>query len=176
MRNIVIAVLICTVHLFGQVSDPQKGVAADPWKPLQFLVGTWEAKTAGGSAGAVSSGTYAFQMELKNHVMVRRTFGGQCKGPADFNCEHNDVLYTYIKAPGERWKAIFFDNEGHVIYYNVSVPRPNNVVFSSDAVQPGPAYRLSYELKDKELSGKFEMRLPGQSVFTSYLEWSGGRK
>ena len=91
------------------------GVGADAWAPLRFLVGNWEAKTAGGSAGASVSGSYAFQLELKEHVLVRHSSAAGCKGPADFDCEHGDVLYVYPE--GDRYKAIYFDNEGHVIQY-----------------------------------------------------------
>jgi hypothetical protein len=170
MRTAIIAMLFYIADL-----DAQTG-AGDVWKPLQFLVGTWDAKTIGGSAGAASSGAYEFKLELKNHVLARRTMSGQCKGPADFNCEHTDVLYVYAESPGGRLKAIFFDNEGHVIHYDVSAPRADSVVFSSDPAAPGPVFRLSYELKGQELFGRFEIRMPGKTDFAPYLEWSGGRK
>jgi|WetSurMetagenome_2_1015567.scaffolds.fasta_scaffold175349_2 hypothetical protein len=176
MKNITIAMLVCATHLFGQTAVVKKDAAGDPWKPLQFLVGTWEAKTSGGSAGAVGSGSYTFRMELKNHVLARRTMGAECKAPTDFNCEHDDALFVFVESPGMRLRAIFFDNEGHVIHYDVSVPRPDSVIFASESTQPGPAYRLSYELKGKELFGKFEIRMPGQAGLTTYLEWSGGKK
>jgi hypothetical protein len=176
MRNVIFAMFVFAVQLLGQTSETKKETAGDAWKPLQFLVGTWEAETIGGSSGATGSGRYAFRMELKNHVLVRRTIGNECKGPADFNCEHNDIVYIYADSPGGRLKAIFFDNEGHVIHYDVSVPHADCVIFSSDPAAPEPVYRLSYELKGKELFGKFEIRMPGKRDFTPYLEWSGGRK
>jgi hypothetical protein len=72
-------------------------------------------------------------------------------------------------------QAIYFDNEGHVIHYDVSTPKPGSVVFLSDPAQPGPQYRLSYELLDGVMTGKFELKMPGQTEFMSYLEWSGKR-
>lgn len=80
------------------------------------------------------------------------------------------MLYVYQDAPGQPYKAIYFDNEGHVMHYDVSISGPGSVVFLSGQ------YRLSYELKGSTLYGKFQMRAPGQTEFTSYLEWSGGRK
>jgi hypothetical protein len=41
---------------------------------------------------------------------------------------------------------------------------------------PGPQFRLTYELKNSVLSGKFQMQMPGQSDWKSYLEWSGGKR
>jgi hypothetical protein len=144
--------------------------APDVWKPLRFLIGTWEAKTQGGSAGASGSGSYSFQLELRDHVLARHSNAAGCKGPADFDCEHGDLLYVYQDAAGQPFKAIYFDNEGHVIHYDVSIPSPTSILFLSGQ------FRLSYELKGSTMYGKFQMRAPGQAEFKSYLEWSGAKK
>jgi hypothetical protein len=171
MKKMLLA-LACAANLWAQGTP----VGADMWKPLQFLIGTWEARTEGGSAGAVGTGDYTFQLELRNHILSRHAAGAECKGPADFNCEHGDLLHVYQDAPGKPIRAIFFDNEGHVIHYDVSTPNPSSAIFLSDPSQPGPQYRLSYELKDGIMFGKFGMRMPGQAEFTAYLKWSGRRK
>jgi hypothetical protein len=55
----------------------------NPWLALNFLQGTWEANAEGGSAGAQSSGLYAFEYELKQHVLSRVSKSPvSCKGPA----------------------------------------------------------------------------------------------
>jgi hypothetical protein len=150
----------------------------DPWKALRFLEGTWEARAQGsaGAAGAAASGTYTFQLELRNHILARHSSSSDCKGPTTFDCEHGDLLYVYEDAPGQPLKAIYFDNEGHVIHYDVSTPDSNTAVFLSEASQPGPQFRLVYELKAMVISGKFQMRMPGQAEWKSYLEWSGAKK
>jgi hypothetical protein len=148
----------------------------DAWKSLQFLIGTWEARTQGGSAGAAAAGTYAFQLELRNHVLARHSSKDKCNAPADFNCEHSDLLYVYQGAPGQSYKAIYFDNEGHVIHYDVSVPTPTSAVFLSEPSRPGPQFRIIYELQGLTMYGKFQMRAPGQTEFHSYLEWSGTKQ
>jgi hypothetical protein len=157
---------------------PAQDTAGSPvsWKPLEFLIGTWEAKSQGGSAGAASSGTYSFQLELRGHVLVRHSTNAGCKGPADFDCEHSDILYVYPSASGQPYKAIYFDNEGHVIHYNVSTPSPGSAVFLSSPSAPGPQFRLTYQLKGSTMHGAFQMRMPGQPEFRSYLEWSGVKK
>lgn len=70
-------------------------------------------------------------------------------------------------------KAIYFDNEGHVIHYDVSAPNPTTAIFLSEAPHPGPQFRLVYELKGSIMSGQFQMRMSGQNEWKSYLEWSG---
>ena len=147
--------------------------SAQSWKGLEFLIGTWDAKTEGGSAGATASGAYTFRSELKDHVLARHSAGGACQAPTDFNCDHSDLLYIYPKAGGS-FQAIYFDNEGHVIHYDITTPAPQSAVFLS--TDPGPQFRLTYELKGMTISGKFQMKMPGQGEFRSYLEWSGGRK
>jgi hypothetical protein len=160
--------LICASCLQAQT--------AAPWKALSFLEGTWEAKTQGGAAGAAAAGTYTFAKELSGHVLSRRSNYADCQGPDSFNCEHRDLLYVYEGAPGKPLKAIYFDSEGHVIHYDVSTPAPASAVFLSDASQPGPKFRLMYELKGAVMSGKFEMQMPGQAEWKAYLEWSGAKK
>ena len=140
------------------------------------MIGTWEARTQGGSAAATSVGDYTFQLELGNHVLARHSSNAACKGPADFNCDHGDLLYIYRDSPDQPLKAIYFDNEGHVIHYDVTTPAPNIAILLSAPSPREPQYRLIYELKGKVMLGKFQLRMPGQSDFRSYLEWAGKRK
>ena len=121
-------------------NDRALSAPADPWKALVFLEGTWDAHAQAGSAGARSNGTYTFKPELKHHVLVRRSDSAACNGPANFDCEHSDALYVYQEAENEPLKAIYFDNEGHVIHYAVSTPDSNTAVFISDVRNPGHSF------------------------------------
>jgi len=148
---------------------------SDPWQALSFLYGTWEAKTAGGQLVS-SSGAYTFREELSGHVLARHSTSKEgCKGPANFDCDHNDLLYAWQAFPHGPVSAIYFDNEGHVIHYSVSTPDANTAIFLSDPNQPGPLFRLVYERKGDTMSGKFQMQMPGHSEWNSYLEWSGNK-
>lgn len=149
---------------------------SDSWKALSFLQGTWEAKVTGGQSVS-AMGAYTFRSELGDHILARHsTNDAGCKGPASFDCDHGDLLYIYQDAPGQSLKAIYFDNEGHVIHYNVSTPDSMAAIFVSDGAQPGPQFRLMYELKGAVMLGKFQMRMPGQTEWKSYLEWSGSKQ
>jgi hypothetical protein len=145
------------------------------WSSLRFLEGTWEAATQGGAAKATAVGWYSFRKELSGHILARHSSAAGCKGPADFDCEHSDLLYVYPDGQG-LFKAIYLDNEGHVIHYNVTTPTPTSVVFISDGSTPGPRFRLVYELKEGVMAGKFQMQMPGKTDWTSYLEWSGRKQ
>ena len=170
-----LVIVLCIAGCYAPIAAPAEA-AIDPWKSLQFLMGTWEAHTHGGSAGAAGAGTYTFRPELRNHVLARHSGSEQCQGPADFDCGHADLLYVYAEAPGESYKAIYFDNEGHVIHYDVSVPTPTMAILLSEPSRPGPQFRIVYELKGTTMYGKFQLRAPGQTEFQSYLEWSGAKK
>ncbi len=164
--------------LFALSSAAQTAAApgADRWQALAFLQGTWEAK-ATGNAGIAATGTYTFRTELGNHILARHSTSSaaECKGPADFDCDHSDLLYVYQDGTDQPLKAIYFDNEGQVIHYVVSTPDARTAVFLSDSSQPGPQFRLVYELKGAVMWGRFQIRAPGQSEWKSYLEWSGSK-
>jgi hypothetical protein len=166
MRLPAIFVLICTGILNAQ----------NQWDALSFLEGTWDGATKAQASGVHANGTYIFRKEMGGHVLARHTSAAGCKGPADFNCEHSDLLYIYQDTRDQPLKAIYFDNEGHVIHYGVSTPAPGSAIFISDPAVPGPQYRLVYELAGAVMSGKFQMRMPGKAEWTSYLEWSGSKK
>jgi len=87
-----------------------------------------------------------------------------------------DVMYVHQDAQNQPLKAIYFDNEGHVIHYDVSTPDSTTAKFISGASPSGPQFQLIYHLKDAVMSGKFQMRMPGQAEWKSYLEWTGAKK
>jgi len=161
----------------ASAQTPAKSPAkADSWAGIRFLLGSWKAKTTGGVAQAQVSASYSFRLELRDHVLARHSRSGSCSAPDDFDCQHSDLLYVYPASTGAALEAIYFDNEGHIIHYAVSTPKPGTVVFLSDPAQPGPQYRLSYTFLAGVMSGQFEMKMPSQTEFTSYLEWNGKRQ
>ncbi len=167
----IIAFTLSFLFAFGVRA--QSPAAKDPLQPLSFLQGPWEAKTDS-SSGVNSIGTYSFELELRNHIMARQSVSKEsCKGPESYDCNHSDLLYIYPGELGQPLQAIYFDNEGHVIKYQISTPTPTTAVFLSDGSQPGPQCRLVYQRKGDMMLGKFQMRMPGQSEWKSYLEWSG---
>jgi hypothetical protein len=172
MRTIrVISISVFFLWALGLMA--QSAPAKDPFQTLSFLEGTWEAKT-NGTSGVDSLGKYSFELELRNHVLSRNSVSKEsCKGPENFDCNHSDLLYVFPGGNDQALQAIYFDNEGHVIKYQVSTPSPTTAVFLSDGSQPGPQFQLVYERKGDTMSGKFQMRMPGQSEWKSYLEWSG---
>lgn len=174
MRGLVIAAALVGLNL-SHCDLALSATAEDPWKALRFLEGTWDAHTQAGSAGAQGDGTYTFKLELNHHVLARHSELGDCKGPKAYDCKHSDLLYIYQEAHGRPLSAIYLDNEGHVIHYAVSNPEAMTVLLVSEASASGPQFQLIYELKDGVMTGKFQIRMPGQADWKSYLEWSGAK-
>ena len=116
--------------------------------------------------------------------LAKEDFGA--KEPAEFPAaagrpasSHEDLMVIYRGDDGGPGKAIYFDNEGHVINYAASVSDDKRTLtFLSEAAGAGPRFRLSY-MKEKEdrVRIKFEMSTPGKpDAFKIYLEGSGHRQ
>ena len=71
---------------------------------------------------------------------------------------------------GGELKALYLDNEDHVIRYQV-VEVPGGVAFTSDPA-PGPRFRLTYLRRPEALvTVRFEIAPPGKpEAFSTYLE------
>ena len=168
-----VAAVLSYLPAFAQA--PTTATTADAYKSLAFLEGTWETNVQSNAAIKLA-GRYSFNRELDGHLLAcRATNDPGCKAPTNFDCSHSDLLYIFQEVPGSALKADYFDNEGHVIHYEVSTPTPTSAVFLS-APGPGPQFRLSYELSGQTMTGRFQMHMPGQGDWRTYLEWSGNRK
>lgn len=161
--------------------------STDPLAPLDFLIGTWSAKTntAAGSANAQGSGAYTFRRDLNGHALVRSSSYDECKGPANFDCSHHDQLTIFadpnaMATHKASLLALYLDSEGHVIYYTISLPDAHTAIFNSQGLPSLPKFRLTYHLEGDGpkaiMSGKFQMASPGSDDFHSYLEWSGPKQ
>jgi hypothetical protein len=138
--------------------------------PLEFLLGDWAG--GGGGAPGQGSGETSFAPGLQGRVIVRTNvaiIAATDKAPAS---RHDDLMVVYAD-DGGAVRADYYDNEGHVIRYAVTVPGPGRAVFTSDAAPGVPRYRLAYEAApDGVVKGSFSMAPPGKpDAFSPYLTW-----
>jgi hypothetical protein len=152
--------LVLSIGL-ASAQTPQK--KADPLQPFGFLLGKWNG-TGGGQPGS-GMGAFSYDAELDGHILVRHNYA-ECNGT---NLRHDDLLIVYLE---DSPRAIYFDSEGHVIRYRVTIPSAGSVVFESDGSQPGPRYRLSYVLKGAGLEGMFEIAESASAAYKKYLSWT----
>ena len=160
---------IATLTLCGVVSALTLRIEAQPatapgkfGSKWQALLGEWKGENAsGGSAGACG-----FHLGLADHVIVRTNHAvldAEGARPAGI---HDDLMIIYPGATADKGRAMYFDNESHVIEYDAEwSPDGNTLTFLSKPA-PGPRFRLTYHKADsKTFSVSFEMAPPGQGAF-----------
>jgi hypothetical protein len=142
--------------------------------PLEFLLGKWEA--AGGGTPGEGTGSATFSLSLQDRVMLRSSFAEYPATDRTPATRHDDLMIIHADgAAGLR--ADYYDSEGHVIRYSVTVPAAGDVRFVSDVVANAPRFQLTYRLaSDGLLKGEFSIAPPGKpEEFAPYLTWESRR-
>jgi hypothetical protein len=84
-----------------------------------------------------------------------------------------------IYVEGDSVRALYVDNEGHVIRYvspTTGDAGASSAVLVSDPSQQGPAFRLTYvPTAEGAVAGTFEIARPGSTDFKAYLSWRMSR-
>jgi len=138
------------------------------WGQLQFLIGSWSSPVSG-QPGQGVSGSTTFSYDLDKNIVVRRSQAVFAPEPGETKgLVHEDLLVIY-QQPGEsQFKAIYFDNEGHIIHYTLTFPDTQPaVVFESEASQTSPQARLVYRTTpDGGLITEFFVAAPGGQLLS----------
>ena len=157
---------------FSSAQAPQP--PTNPWKDFDFLLGDWS-WSGGGHPGQATAGTSTFKPDLDG-TALRRTVHLEypaTKERAAFS--HDDLLYVYRDPADNSLRAIFFDNENHVIRYAVTVgPGGDSIQFLSDAAPGGTHARMTYKRAASDsVTETFELAPPGKpDEFTKYVEFT----
>jgi len=149
---------------------------ADPWASLNFLVGDWEGVGTGAPGEAVGRTGFAFGLD--KNILIRKNWAKYPpKAGEKAGLSHEDLMIIYPSSDGASFRAIYFDNEGHVIQYAVSFPpSPRSVVFETAPAQQGPRFRMTYAVKaDGGLENAFWIAPPG-GEFKVYVQGSLRKK
>lgn len=148
-------------------------LAAQPAKPalsgLAFLKGAWDAEPD--ATGA--KGGFTVEEALGGKALVRKNILALPPRDGRPAATHEDLL---VVAPeGEGLKATYWDNEDHVIRYDV-VTGPGKAVFTSSG--PGPRFRLTYvALPEDRLEIAFDIAAPSApEAFKPYLKGCAKRR
>jgi hypothetical protein len=158
-----VGIFMVSAFLAGGLMFAQASRSPDAYARLNFLVGEWEGVGTGAPGEAVGGTSFAFDLDKK--ILVRKNWAKYPPQPGEkTGLFHQDLIIIY-RAPGESsLRAIYFDNEDHIINYLVSFPeKPDAAVFESDPAQKGPLFRLTYELgADGVLNNVFLIAGPGE--------------
>ena len=161
--------LVCSLAAIR--TQPQtKGPWAD-WGPF---LGTWQG-TGGGGPGQ-GSGEFNFAPDLQGAVLLRHNYAEYPPSKDKPGYRHDDLMVIYPGADNKKTRADYWDNEGHVIHYEVELS-PEKLVFVSDPAQTGQRYRLTFvKTREDEIKLTFEIAPPSdRSSFKTYIEASARR-
>ena len=163
----IIGVLILVMTALS-LSAQQAAKAAN-WDPWKFLLGEWIGE-GGGNVPGQGAGGSKFYLDLQDRVLVRTNFSEfpATKDRPAFS--HNDLMIIFQESGTAR--AVYFDNEGHVIYYTAEFSADyNTLTFTSDIKPSEPRFRLIYLKEGDKLKLKFEIAPPGKpEAFSPYIE------
>jgi len=158
--------LLLTIIFFGflHAGFTQPTLSWDRWS---WLIGEWVGSGSGipGQGG----GSFSFNFDLGKNILVRKSHSEYPATKEKPEIIHNDLMVVYPDGTGTPGKAIYFDNEGHVIHYTISYP-DKSIRLTSDKSTNAPVFRLTYSsLDDSTINTKFEMSQDGEK-FMTYIE------
>ncbi len=175
MRAALVSLVLVGVLGARGVQAPQGSKApADPWAAWAPLVGEWVGEGSGQPGSG--PGGFSFEKALDGRVLVRKSFSEYPATQDRPAARHEDLMVVYHDGPATR--ADYWDNEGHVIRYEVSFPTPTSVVFVSAAAPGAPRFRLTYAWTEPgRVSIDFAIAAPGAPAeFRSYVSGSARRE
>ena len=167
IRSALALLLVCAAAPATRPAAP----GGDPWDPYRFLIGEW--KGEGSGKPGPGFGEFSFALDLQDHVLLRRASSQLSSS------KHEDLMIVYREPGTSADRAMYFDNEGHVIRYNITVGADGkSLVFITD-LQPGATrFRLTYTQTGADSIGiRFETASPAKpDAYSVYIEGSAKRK
>ena len=172
LKGILFIAMICIVS--GRLSA-QPSPSPLHWDAFKFLIGEW----IGEGTGAPGEGTggFTFSYDLLNTILVRKNYANYPATKDHPAFTHDDLMIVYQE--GGKTRAIYFDNEQHIIHYDVTVSADSNsVVFVSDVAPATPRFRLTNtKAGTDKIKITFEIAPPGKpESFARYIEAVARRK
>lgn len=145
------------------------------WDKWKNLIGEWVGEGSG--QPGQGSGTFSFQTDLDGKILVRKSHSEYPAAQNKPAIIHDDLMIIYLDLLGTPSKAIYFDNEGHIINY-IMAYTDTSIVLTSEAVQNLPIFRLTYTLiGSNTVNVKFELSSKeNQNDFKTYIEGKSKKK
>jgi hypothetical protein len=167
--KVMLAALLLAAVSSAQAPPPP----SNPWKDFDFVLGNW-AWSGGGQPGQ-ANGTSTFEPDMNGTVLLRKVHLEYPASKERAAFAHDDLLYVYHDPQDNSLRAIFFDNENHVIRYAVTVSTGgDSIQFLSDAAPGGTHARMTYKRAGPDsVTETFELAPPGKpDEFTKYVEFT----
>jgi hypothetical protein len=161
--------------LATQLITAQK--ASNPWSKWDYLLGDWIGDGTGESGAA--KGGFSIKADLDKNILVRTNHVEVAATKDRPASVHDDLMIVYSDNNGTSAKAIYFDNEKHVINYIVTyVESENTIILTSEIKAGAPRFRFTYKkIDDGKIKMLFDIAPPDKpEVFSKYIEGTGHRK
>ena len=134
--------------LAGQGATPAAASSAfgPQWR---VLIGEW-AGDGGGQPGS-ATGRTSYRFEVGERAIVRRNRADVAASAGRPASVHEDLLVIYSGAkPGEA-RALYVDNEDHVIQYSAAWSADGKTLtFVSDVMPTAPRFRMTYKIQSAD--------------------------
>lgn len=137
------------------------------WENWNGLMGNWIGEGSGepGSGG----GTFSFSPDLDQNILVRKSHSVYPASGNKPEIIHDDLMIIYKDFSENTSRAIYFDNEGHTINYQIEYLE-KSIVLTSEKIANVPVFRLTYTMLEAGLvNTKFEISQDGTN-FMTYIE------
>src|SRR5262249_3280795 len=137
---------------------PSPQQSKSPLERLSLMVGQWKGEGTG--APGEGEGQFSFEWDLSRNVLVRKNFAEYPATKDRPASRHDDLMVAFVE--DGKLKADYFDSEGHIIHYGVTISPDGKVVeFLSEPLPSAPRYRLIYTLTGADsMKLKFEIANP----------------
>ena len=144
------------------------------WDKFNYLIGNWQGEGSGDPGKG--EGYFSFKLDLDNKILIRNSHSEYPAVKDKPLIIHDDLMIVYLNYSGKPERAIYFDNEGHVINYSITFSDSNDIVFTSDIVPKFPIFKLTYsKIENDLLNTKFEISQDGKNYIT-YVEGKSKRQ
>jgi hypothetical protein len=177
MKITIIVILVLLLFFCGFSVFSQEKTEKDWNRTLSYLIDDWTGEGTG--KPGEGSGYFSFKYSLDSNIIVRNSHSEYPPSNDKPEIIHDDLLVVYKESSDSFNKAIYYDNEGHVIHYNIAVSEDNkSIIFTGEQSINQPVFRLTYKIMDEnKVYITFEFALPDKpDSFNTYLEGTSVRK
>jgi len=166
--GVIILAIISLLFVGGnRLSAQVKPIVGPEWN---FILGEWVGEGSG--VPGQGAGWFTFTKELGEKIIERKSHTVIPAANGRPETIHDDLMVIYLDNVGLMTKAIYFDNEGHIINYAAKFNQADNsLVFTSEAQPNMPRFRLTYKIVENNLlNTDFEFAPPNQpEAFSKYI-------
>jgi hypothetical protein len=171
-----LAIIAMTLSLYTAAAGQGRAAAgtAPSWDRWAFVLGDWVGDGSG--EPGQGAGRFSFAFDLERRILVRKNHTEIPAAQGRPASVHDDLLIVYPE--GGRTRAVYFDNEDHVISYTLEPStEPSVLALVSDRTPGAPRFRLVYRAAPGgRLAIRFEIAQPDKpDSFVTYLEGTARR-